>query len=129
MNDSKTVVATLPSRPVTGRADKSVDLILRCKDHKIEAYIVWDEYMGSDDVTLKVRIGKTKAGEYLWGISTDHKATFCPGSAVEFVRKLLHADTLAVEATPYDENPITAVFDLKGIEETEAALRNVCPWK
>lgn len=63
-----------------------------------------------------------------WSTLTDHKATFAPGSPVELIKRMAVAERLVLQTTPYAENPITAVFTLKGIDVAMAPLAKGCGW-
>ena len=50
------------------------------------------------------------------------------GDNVEFIQRLLGADRLVAQITPYNANPIRANFDLAGIDDALAPLRKTCGW-
>ncbi len=91
-------------------------------------YITWDAYLGSE-ATVLTRVGDAKAVSQGWDLSSDSKATFYPGNHVSFIKSLLQTDKLVAQVTPYDESPVTAVFDLSGLSTAIAPLQATCGWK
>jgi type VI secretion system protein VasI len=114
-----------------------VILTLRCKSGRVQAYITWNSYLGSDDPTITYRFGTEPALTNYWGLSTDSTATFYRGPLNEldadyvpfhdaFVKKLITIDRSVAQVTPYNENPITAVFGLIGIEHAGQQVLDAC---
>lgn len=105
-----------------------IALILRCKSNKTEAYINWQDYLGSD-AYVTTRIGDQDARNRKWSLSTDSQATFYPGGGdISFIKRLMDSDRLVAQVTPYNESPVTAVFDIRGLEEEIEPLREACNW-
>jgi hypothetical protein len=110
--------------------------IARCDSNKTEVYVNWNDYLGDDSRSaynewkyVTVRVGDEDARQQQWSISTDSKATFAPGSSVELLRRMAKVDRLVLQTTPYNENPITAVFDLKGIDKALKPVAEECKWQ
>jgi type VI secretion system protein VasI len=128
LDDTTTVVLGLYAGSGTSARGGRVLLILRCKSNKTEAYISWDDYLGSE-ARATWRIGAEDARTSKWGLSTDKEATFYPYDAIAFIRQLLNADRLVAQVTPYSEDPVTAVFDLTGLTNAIRPLQNACGWQ
>lgn len=136
VDDSKTRRATLIADQGTSSMGDPVSLTIRCQSNKTEMFVNWNDYLGDDshDVyddwkRVTVRVGEAKAIDQRWSISTDSKATFAPGSAVNLIKQMVKADRLVLRTTPYNENPVTAVFLLKGIEGAIGPIAEECGWK
>lgn len=136
VDDSKTRRATLVASEGASSMDDPVTLTIRCQSNKTELYVNWNDYLGDDshDVyddwkNVTVRIGENKAQQQRWGISTDSKATFAPGSPVNIIKQMVKADRLVLQTTPYNENPVTAVFNLKGIMQAVTPIAKECGWE
>ncbi|TNE38319.1 MAG: hypothetical protein EP345_17565 [Sphingomonadales bacterium] len=135
VDDSKTVRATLSADDSASTLNEHVTLTIRCQSNKTELYVNWNDYLGDDsrDVydewkRVTVRIGENKAQQQRWGISTDSKATFAPNSPVNLIKEMAKVDRLVLQTTPYNENPVTAVFNLKGIKEAVSPIAKECGW-
>lgn len=126
IDDSKTAVASLEATGDRSKWGKSISLILRCQSGKTEAYIAWGDYLGSDSVAVLTRIGKSEAQSKEWSISSDKTATFYHGDAIAFIENLAKEKNFVAQATPYNENPKTAIFDLTGIENAVRPVRSAC---
>ena len=125
IDDSKTVICRL-------EADESVrvgydtikpTMILRYKERELEAYIVYDTFLGSDSIPVTLRFGKGNAESATWSISTDHKATFIRGDIAQFINRLERVDSFIVRLTPYGESPVTVSFSPKGVDKVKDAIR------
>ena len=119
VDDSVIVTATL-------YADESVrigystgrpSLILRYKEGRISAFVVFDAFLGSDEIKATVRFGKEPAVTEEWNVSTDHKAAFVRGDAMAFIRKLAAVDSFLIRVTPYSESPVTVLFSPVGVDQ------------
>ena len=100
---------------------------MRCQSGKTNFFINWNDYLGSE-ATVLTRVGTENAVTSDWSLSTNSQATFRPGNTVAFIKHLSTVRQLVAQVTPYHENPITAVFDLTGIETAVAPLRETCRW-
>ena len=129
IDDSPTVVLSVEASSGSSRMGNAPTLVLRCSRKKTEAYILWNDYLGSDEVSVTTRIGKNEAQTRSWTLSSDNTATFYPGTDVEFIKALLTTDTLVARTTPYNESPVTAVFSLAGLSDKIAPLQAACGWK
>lgn len=136
MDDTTRVTAILTADSGRSRYGDPVQFVARCQSNTTEAYVIWHDYVGDDsrDVYsdwkyVTVRIGDAEAQRQRWNISTDKKATFAPDWAGALLKKLATEDKLALRMTPYGENPITALFDLRGTRAALAPLAETCNWE
>ncbi len=107
-----------------------VALVVRCQDNKTEMYIVWDAYLGRDSISTTYRIGKNPATTSSWSTSTDNKAAFFPGSPIGTLKQLIDSEdpTFVANVTPYNANPVTAIFNTTGSDQALLDIRNGCSW-
>lgn len=47
---------------------------------------------------------------------------------IKFIRKLMNVDRFVAQVTPYSENPITAVFDLRELKKAVEQFNNILHW-
>jgi type VI secretion system protein VasI len=127
LTDETISTAMLFSETGSSRRGDNPVLIVRCSGKTTEMYINWNDYLGSDAYTT-FRIGQEKATTSNWTMSTDKKAAFYPGSPVGALKRIIESDTFAASVTPYNESPITAVFNSKGSPEALADIRKSCAW-
>jgi len=135
VDDSQTVVVSLTADSGASRWGDRVRFYARCQSNKTEAYIFWGDYLGDDssDVysewkNVTIRLGDQKAKKQRWGVSTDSKATFAPSWAGMLLQEIAKVDRLVVQTTPYNESPVTAIFDVKGFENALPLLAETCGW-
>lgn len=127
VDDSKTVVLALRADSGSSKWGKPVTLIARCKSNTTELYISWNDYLGRNAEVL-TRVGTQDAITKDWGLSTDSQATFHPRGTISFIKKMMEADKLVAQVTPYNESPVTAIFDTAGLESAIKPLRETCNW-
>lgn len=128
MTDKPIHVALLIADSGRGRFDRPIGLAIRCHDNVTDMYVVWGSYLGRDGIRTTFRLDKEKAQTSSWQISTDSQATFFPRPVVPFLKKMTDSTSFVVSVTPYNENPITAVFDTTGAAEALADIRKGCSW-
>jgi len=153
MDDSKTVVLALDSDAVIQGpigSDKPT-LIVRCKEGKTQVYVatgmaasVEQDFDGgpSPDHTVRIRLDQSSALTDHWSESTDHKALFASeiiydqhggiadvsGGAAAFATQLANASTFTFQFTPFDGNPQTARFDIRGLRDHLNKVADACGW-
>ena len=140
LDDTRTVTLTLFATSGTPLMGHPVVLQMRCQGHQTELFIDWGSYLGEEaEVTVRdvtFRVGNSAARTSAWGLSTDRTATFYPQNSVEFIKELVAAEftsepvvgRFVAQVTPYHESPITAVFDVRGLEFAMKPMREACGW-
>jgi len=126
IDDSTTVTLILEADSGKSRYGGGVFFIARCQSDKTSTFINWNDYLGSEARVL-TRIGDNKARTIEWGMSTDSKATFHP-NGISFLKQILQSNKLVAQITPYNESPVTAIFDTSGLENAIKPLREICNW-
>lgn len=126
IDDSKTVTLILNADSGTSKWNRPVFLVARCKSNTTEFYIGWNDYLGREADVL-TRVGDNKATTKRWGMSTDSKATF-HDKPIVFLKEMLTANKLVAQVTPYNESPVTAIFDTSGMQNAIKPLRETCNW-
>jgi len=127
LDDSRTVVLSLAATSGRSVHGQPVALALRCMSNKATVYVMWNSYLG-DEARVTFRVGGGESRTKTWSVSTDKTATFYPSDHVEFMKEIMAADRLVLQVTPYNESPITAVFDLAGLPNAIKPLREDCGW-
>ncbi|MEQ8346174.1 MAG: type VI secretion system-associated protein TagO [Sneathiellaceae bacterium] len=129
---SEETIVTIANRGAsTGR--RPVLLFLRCTAGKAEAFVSFDEFLGSGSRDhghlVSYRIGDDVVHEDVdWSLSTDKEAVFFVGKIGWFIGALLKSDRFVIRTTPYNESPITATFDLAGLRTTLDRVADKCDW-
>jgi len=126
IDDSKSVTLSLNADSGQNKWKKGISLIARCRSNTTEMYINWQDYLGGEARVL-TRVGDSKALTSEWSLSTDKKATF-RRAPITFLKKMLAANKLIAQVTPYNDNPITVVFDTSGLQNAIKPLRSTCGW-
>jgi type VI secretion system protein VasI len=135
IDDSTNVYLVLESiDPIQGRfGDKGpMTLSVFCRENKTALFFHFAGHFmssleGGGEITYRVdkRPAQTKA----FAQSTDNQALgLSRNDAIPFVKNLLGAERLFVEATPYNESPVSGEFVLTGLENAIKPLSNACGW-
>ncbi len=124
---TKIITATLDAdHPIpAGFGQTTPQLRLRYRQGRTSAYILFDTFLGSDEIDATVTFGREPAETQKWSISTDGRAAFVPGDALAFIGRLKRCDTLTVEVTPKNGKAVTAAFTVTHVDVVIAALISV----
>ncbi len=128
VNDSRTVTLYLTADSGKSIYGKKASLIIRCQSNKTEMFVSFHAFLGMDSAQVTSRVDKRKAMVENWGLSTDKKAAFYPGSPIPEIKRMLNGKAYVAQVTPYSATPITAIFDIKGIDVAIKELRKTCSW-
>jgi hypothetical protein len=127
VTDEKKFIFVLEADAGRSRYQKGVYLIIRHSGERTEAFVNWGDYLGSE-VQVTERVGSGEPLTRLWGLSTDKTASFYPSGDLAFVQSLLEEDSLVLRTTPYNSNPVTAVFDIRGLKNVAEQYDNELGW-
>ena len=126
IDDSKTVTLMLDASSGENRYNESVYMVLRCQSNKTNLYIGWRDYLGRK-ADILTRIGSNKANTSPWLLSSNKKASFHP-NPIPFIKEMVKSNKLVAQVTPYNESPVTAVFDTTGLNNAIKPLIETCAW-
>jgi type VI secretion system protein VasI len=126
-DDSTTDFLILTADSGTSNFGQPTSLEVQCKSNKTKLYINWKSFLGSKASVL-TRIGSEKAQTKDWELSTDSQSSLFPGDTISFLKKIMASDKLLAQVSPYIGNPITAIFDTRGINNAIKPIRETCGW-
>jgi type VI secretion system protein VasI len=128
LDDTPMVVVSLKAASGAAKSGEAAELVLRCLSARTEVYLNWNAPLGRDGAAVTTRVGAEPALTRRWGLSTDARETFYPADDIAFIRQLAAVDRLVAQAVPAGEDPIVAVFQLRGLEVALTPLRAACKW-
>lgn len=128
IDDSQTTFLALEAEQGSSRWGEPVALVIRCKSNKTEMWINWQDYLGNSRVMVTTRIGDQEAETKPWSLSTDNQSSFYLRSPIAFIKRMMSTNSFVAQTTPYNENPVTAVFSTSGLESAIEPLRKNCNW-
>lgn len=122
---------TVPARFVF--SGSQAVLMLRCQEGTT-ALTVWfaGQFMASsggyDQITY--RIDDLPAVRDQWAESTnnEHMGLWSGGKAIPLIKQMFGRKNFLVQATPFNESPLTLDFDITGVEKAVNELRTACSW-
>jgi type VI secretion system protein VasI len=108
-------------------------LILRCMENTTAAVFRFNGHHMADLQSygiIEYRLDKKPMSKLRTQQSTDNKALglWSGAKAIPFAKSLIGHETLVLRATPYSESPIVSTFDIRGIDNAIAELRETCNW-
>jgi len=106
----------------------SVMLVIRKTGSVTEAYINWDDYLGSDASTVTYRVAGEQMQRAQLGHSTNNTSTFFGPHTERLIASLLDNQTFVARVTPYNANPVTATFNVSGLREIVDANPHISDW-
>lgn len=114
------------ARQAGGIGGAPVTLVLSCRDAESTVAIDWQNYLGGDDVPVTLRLDGGPGAKQLWAISPDGSRAAYPGDAMALIGRLSAGHTLQARANPYGGHAIEATFELAGLAQAAAPLREAC---
>ncbi|MCX8507981.1 MAG: type VI secretion system-associated protein TagO, partial [Rhodobacteraceae bacterium] len=133
---TKDIFVSLESEePLTcGMFEKTkAQLILRCMENKTAAMLITSCHMASGFQgygQVEYRVDDNSSLTRDFEASTDNGALglWDGGSAIPFIKAMGDGHQLLMRFTPFNESPTTAKFDITGMAEAIAPLKEACGW-
>lgn len=112
---------------------QKVRLLLRCLENTTSLILMTDCHVASGFGgygSVEYRIDDRKARSRGFQESTNNRSLglWSGGKSIPVIKEMFGGERLLVRFTPFNQNPVTARFDITGIEETVAPLRESCSW-
>jgi len=117
-----------------GMFDRSpARLLLRCQENTTAALLITSCHVASGFGgygRVEYRVDDQPSRTLNFEESTDNRALglWSGGSAIPFIRQLSGGSQLLMRFTPFNESPVTARFDIRGLDQALAPLRAACNW-
>ncbi len=135
MTDDTTVVLTVRTESALpcGYSPSPATLVLRCSENKTVIYINTTCHLASGtggygQVTYRFDDNSAETREF--SDSTDNRALglWSGGKSIPLINKMFGNSSALFRFTPYGDSPVTARFDISGLEEAITPLREACHW-
>ena len=132
-----TILADLEATTGANVLGTPVVLAIGCVTGVTMILIEWQRFLGGVNgrALITTWVGGAPAVALLWEESGDSTTTLFPGAhlaAIGFAYELLAAEDAAQQfvarVTPSNSSPVTAVFDLAGMDEAVKPVREACGW-
>lgn len=129
LNDSLperiSVSLTADTVPSAAPPDNLPVLSIACAEGELEVAIDWKTYLGGKNELL-IRMGERDAMQADWRREAGDQITILPEGAADFVRELRAVDRLLAQTVPFGEDPVTAVFDVRGLDSALVPVQQAC---
>lgn len=101
-------------------------LMLRCQAGKLEAIIDFATFLGHDGDRVVTRIDSLKPEREKWSLATNEHGVFYGGDVRRLLERLSGASRYAAQVIPYHSGPLTAIFDVTGVDSATAPVLAAC---
>ena len=139
MDDSKSVyLYTRSNEPIPGRYGRSIarpTLTVRCVENTTSLILNMDgHFMASSEyhtwghVDLRIDDGQAFTKSMRESTNNRSLGLWNGGNSIPVIKQMFGADQLTIRATPHSESPMTMTFDITGLEDEIAPLREACHW-
>lgn len=125
IDDSESISVVLGSDSMSDGRGVPAELHLRCSAGKLEVYISWNRYIGSEHF-LDTRIDSDPHEPNKWWASSDGKSSFYPFVAPGYLKRLRSSSMYAARVEISGANPVTAMFDTSRLEVEAGPLIDSC---
>ena len=105
-----------------------------CNSGNTDVLIAWEEFLGLDDgIYVQYRVGKQEAQTSMWELYGNGEFTYYAGNSVELIQQMLEIDGDSTDGVFTaqaigDYGGGIAVWNLYGLTEAIAPLRQACSW-
>lgn len=135
MTDQTTVVlsTTTEGSISCGFTPRPAALILRCSENTTVLYIstscqMTSNLRGYGDVTYRFDDASAQTRGFTESSDSSALGLWNGGKSIPFIKKMFGKSTALFRFTPFGDSPTTARFDITGLEEAIAPLREACHW-
>ncbi|MBO0767031.1 MAG: hypothetical protein J2P50_20910, partial [Hyphomicrobiaceae bacterium] len=105
----------------------TLDFIVRCRKGQVEVFLDYSAYLGLGRPSVTFRIGDAKPVTQVWNASGSYRAAFAP-QPQQLLRQLFASNRFVAQLTPYNEQPLPAVFDTAGLKTLLERHSQTCGW-
>jgi type VI secretion system protein VasI len=127
LNDSLTTLVSTASVKGKNRRGQKLKLGIRCMNKEQEFFVGWGVYIERESSLITTRVRDEEAFDAHWAVSTHKQSTSYP-HASDLIQKVRAGGSLVVQVVPYNENPITATFNMGGLDKVLKGVKNECGW-
>lgn len=109
-------------------------LYVRCLENTTSVFISTSCHLTSSQYTdygdVDIRLDDSPARTISMDSSTsnDSLGLWSGGRAIPFIKTMIGKDVMLARFTPYAESPVTARFQISGLDEAIKPLRESCGW-
>lgn len=105
-------------------------LWIRCAEDQMSLYVWWKLYLGVDEIDVSYRVDSLPLQTQSWTIANNNEfaGLWSEDSAIPLIRRLLDADQLLLQLSPYDQTTMGSSFEVAGLRQAIKPLRAACDW-
>lgn len=117
LDDSNLATATLEAVEGPNKYGDYPHLIVRCRISALDVIFSFGQYFAESNTNADIRIGDGEVRTRRMTLASNNEAMFYTGDSKAFLNSLSGQNRLVVKTYPYNENPITSIFNLSGIDK------------
>ncbi|MBI1492528.1 type VI secretion system-associated protein TagO [Halocynthiibacter styelae] len=123
-----------PVRCDSYRAPENIRLILRCMENttalllQTQSCHLTSGHGDYGNVEYRVDSASARSREFTESTNSRSLGLWSGRTAIPFIKGLLENEKLLVRFTPFNHSPVTAEFNISGLDAAIAPLREACRW-
>ncbi|MCV2877586.1 type VI secretion protein [Sedimentimonas flavescens] len=115
------------------KGPQNITLLLRCKENTTSIFIATHCHLTSGHGgygNVDIRLDDQKSFVSRMDDSTDNSALglWSGSRSIPLIKQMLGKERMLVRFTPFSESPVTAEFNISGLDEAIKPLREACKW-
>lgn len=135
MDDSKNVWLSLESYDYTSCPYKNGEhsIHIACRENKTNIWLYFggcfmSSIQGKGKITYRLDSEDAKRKNFRESNNNMALGLWSGGEAITFIKQMLDRDRLIVRATPFSDSTVTAEYNISGLKDAIAPLREACKW-
>ena len=130
ITDVKSVYIVLASE---NEPEKSMEIKIEVKKKKLKVFLIWNKFIAPNAANFGPVVtcdfgGENPKRECNWSINSTKNGIWRRGSqkqSLNFIKKIMKVDRFIAQIKPYNENMLTATYDVRGLSEAFKPLQEM----
>lgn len=127
LTDERSARAVLPALEGQGVDESPVQFIVECRSGRTGVLLDWGQPVG-DGGTIMLRLDSDEPQETFWEMARNRTTAHYRSDGAPLVRAITPRRRMVARVAPSGREPVTAIFDLTGMPEAMAPVREACGW-
>jgi type VI secretion system protein VasI len=127
LTDERSARAMLPALEGRGVDDAPVQFIVECREGQTSVLLDWAQPVG-DGNTIVIRLDADEPQDTFWEMARNRTTARYRSDGAPLARAIAPRRRMVARVVPSNREPVTAIFDLTGMPEAMAPVRDACGW-
>ena len=128
LTDERSARAMLPALEGRGCGRRPpVQFIVECREGQTSVLLDWAQPVG-DGNTIVIRLDADEPQDTFWEMARNRTTARYRSDGAPLARAIAPHRRMVARVLPSGREPVTAIFDLTGMPEAMAPVRDACGW-